>query len=399
MEKIREKIRNLSLRKSIMLYVALSLTVSFFAASALVFTAERVQKNIWMKYVGEEYERAQNDIREAESPFSVDVYRVSGYAMTPWDNSVSEACDFVQTWSVLIVSTAGCAAAVFLFYRNKIREPLRQLSDGAQRISKDDLEFAVTYRNRDEMGKLCREFERMRGQLVRNNKKMWESAEQEKALRSAVAHDIRSPLAVLRGYQEMMIEFLPEEKIDRDQMMEMLQSGMEQIERLDRFLDTMRALSKIEDRAVEKKNISMKEMKNRFEKTAQMMSRPYHVAWEIICPCEAQVTVDEAIVSEVYENLLSNAVRYAREKIQIVLEANAEKKRLEVCIADDGRGFSEEFEKVTQAYYHANPQDDFKHFGLGLYLCRMYCEKHGGKLLIGNTAQGGAQVKAIFRTE
>lgn len=105
------------------------------------------------------------------------------------------------------------------------------------------------------------------------------------------------------------------------------------------------------------------------------------------------------MISEVYENLLSNALRYAKKTVQIFLGANPEKKRMEIRIVDDGTGFTEEFEKVTKAYYHANPQDDFKHFGLGLYLCRIYCEKHGGKLLIGNAIWGGAEVKAIFQTE
>ena len=399
MEKIRGKIKNLSFRKSIIFYVSLSLVISFFAANGLIFSANRLQRNIWMKYIGEEYEKAWEDIVKTESPLSIDVYRVSGYAMTPWDNNVSEVCDFLQTWSVLIFSMTGCVAAVFLFYRNKIKEPLKELSDGAGRISKDDLAFAITYQNRDEMGRLCQEFERMRKQLVQNNKKMWEIVEQEKALRSAVAHDIRSPLAVLRGYQEMMIEFLPEEKIDKEQMMEMLQSGMEQIERLDHFLDTMKKLSKIEDRTVEKKKTGMTEIKNRFEKTAQMMSRQYSIVCEIVCNSDTEITVDESMISEVYENLLSNALRYAKKTVQIFLGANPEKKRMEIRIVDDGTGFTEEFEKVTKAYYHANPQDDFKHFGLGLYLCRIYCEKHGGKLLIGNAIWGGAEVKAIFQTE
>ena len=197
----------------------------------------------------------------------------------------------------------------------------------------------------------------------------------------------------------MMIEFLPEEKIDKEQMMEMLQSGMEQIERLDHFLDTMKKLSKIEDRTVEKKKTGMTEIKNRFEKTAQMMSRQYSIVCEIVCNSDTEITVDESMISEVYENLLSNALRYAKKTVQIFLGANPEKKRMEIRIVDDGTGFTEEFEKVTKAYYHANPQDDFKHFGLGLYLCRIYCEKHGGKLLIGNAIWGGAEVKAIFQTE
>ena len=52
------------------------------------------------------------------------------------------------------------------------------------------------------MGMLCREFERMRGQLEENNRRLWQMIEDERVLRAAIAHDIRSPLAIMRGYQE-----------------------------------------------------------------------------------------------------------------------------------------------------------------------------------------------------
>ena len=44
-----------------------------------------------------------------------------------------------------------------------------------------------------------------------------------------------------------------------------------------------------------------------------------------------------------------------------------------------------------------NPQDDLKHFGMGMYISRIYCERHGGKLLIKNAADGGAEVEAVFK--
>lgn len=52
------------------------------------------------------------------------------------------------------------------------------------------------------MGGLCKEFERMRGQLAENNQQLWKMLEEEKALRAAIAHDIRSPLSVLEGIRK-----------------------------------------------------------------------------------------------------------------------------------------------------------------------------------------------------
>lgn len=64
---------------------------------------------------------------------------------------------------------------------------------------------------------MCKEFERMRGQLAENNQQLWKMLEEEKALRAAIAHDIRSPLSVLEGYQEMLSEYLPKKEINMEQ--------------------------------------------------------------------------------------------------------------------------------------------------------------------------------------
>ena len=109
----------------------------------------------------------------------------------------------------------------------------------------NDLDFRITYENRDEMGELCKEFERMREQLVKNNRKLWNALEEERILRAAIAHDIRSPLSVLEGYQEMLMEFLPDGTIDKEEAVEMLWESKKQIERMDAFVDTMQKLSSL----------------------------------------------------------------------------------------------------------------------------------------------------------
>ena len=126
----------------------------------------------------------------------------------------------------------------------------------SQRIADNDLDFRITYENRDEMGHLCHEFDRMRGQLEENNRKLWRMIEDERELRSAIAHDIRSPLSVLKGYQEMLIDYLPDGTIDREKAVEMLQEGMKQIRRMDVFIDSMQKMNSLEHRTLKAEQIS-----------------------------------------------------------------------------------------------------------------------------------------------
>lgn len=104
---------------------------------------------------------------------------------------------------------------------------------------------------------------------------------------------------------------------------------------------------------------------------------------------------DKEVILEVVENLLSNALRYAKEQIGVRVSMNASE--LRVRVKDDGNGFQEEGETVTKAFHQQNVKDSLKHAGMGMYISRLYCEKHGGKLLLENEEEGGAAITAIFR--
>ena len=240
MGKIRDKVRNLSVRKTILLYLIISLLISFLLSAYITWAAAKVQEQIWWKYTDEDTYFAAVEM-ENES-YMVQILRPESYEMSRMDHGISEACDFLQTYSVLIFSVVGSCVSVFLFYRNKLKKPIEELELASQRIADNDLAFRITYENRDEMGHLCHEFDRMRGQLEDNNRKLWHMIEDERALRSAIAHDIRSPLSVLKCYQEMLIDYFPDGTIDREKAVEMLQEGMKQIHRMDVFIDSMQKM-------------------------------------------------------------------------------------------------------------------------------------------------------------
>lgn len=137
--------------------------------------------------------------------------------------------------------------------------------------------------------------------------------------------------------------------------------------------------------------------------------------------------VDKEVILEVVENLFSNALRYAKEEVEIIISSEGDNIVIEV--ADDGIGFRESLDIITKAFYHSNPENnnfednnardnnsnnnsknnnsknyysknnyskDLQHFGIGMYISKIYSEKHGGKLVIGNRENGGAVVKAYF---
>lgn len=388
-----EKIKNLSIRKTIILYLGISLICSFLFTALIVKVATYTQWKIWWNYVNEEEYR---ELAKAEkNGYRVTIPRPSHSDMSDMDVHLSEFCDFLETYTVLILSIAGSCIAVMLFYRNKLKVPIQELEAASGMIAREELDFHITYENQDELGHLCQEFEKMRDQLEENNKTLWRMVENEKAMRTAIAHDIRSPLSVLKGYQEMLLEFVAEGTFDKEKTIEMLQEEMKQIERMDRFIETMRKMNSLEDRNIKSELITLLTLKQGIQNEVEVLSREANKKYLIQTnDVSSGFYGDQEMILEVTENLLTNALRYAKESVEIVISMSAEE--LEICIGDDGSGFREAPETITKAFYHDNPQDTLKHSGLGMYISRIYCERHDGKLLIGNQEQGGAIVKAIF---
>ena len=151
------KIKNLSLRKTIVLYMIISLIISFYLSALIMRIASTVQNNIWWNYVDQEeyFEMAEGDGRR----YLPDVPRPDSYEMKEFDYHVSEICDFLQTFTVLIVSVAGSIIAVFLFYKHKLKCPIEELELASRQVGRNNLDFHITYENEDEMGGLCKEFE------------------------------------------------------------------------------------------------------------------------------------------------------------------------------------------------------------------------------------------------
>ncbi|MFR1639937.1 MAG: HAMP domain-containing protein [Eggerthellaceae bacterium] len=94
-------------------------------------------------------------------------------------------------------------AAARRFYRMRLAPGLAVLDDAAAKIASQDLDFTVSYDRGNELGRLARSFEDMRASLA-SPQRAWRTAEERKRLNAAFAHDLRTPLTVLKGKVELL---------------------------------------------------------------------------------------------------------------------------------------------------------------------------------------------------
>lgn len=110
----RWKIRNLSIRRSFALYLSVAMILSFFCAVLVQGTAEQFQIHLYRKHLKEEtyYEALEEAIYEENLVYWGNSH---GVELSDVENFLSETCDFLITWSGLLIPMIGCGGAILLF--------------------------------------------------------------------------------------------------------------------------------------------------------------------------------------------------------------------------------------------------------------------------------------------
>lgn len=294
--------------------------------------------------------------------------------------------------SIPIVYVSAIVFCAMLFYRRKLKTPIAILSDAAGRIADNTLDFQVAYDARDEMGSLCDSFERMRAALQQNNAEMWRQMEERRRLNAAFSHDLRTPLTVLRGHADLLKAEIPDESIDREEILQEITAMSAHIGRLENYVSAMSRLQRLEDVEIHRTQIPALEFAREMRESAEILCGDKTL--KFVASPGLFWNVDAEVVMQVFENLLSNAVRYARTTVAVQVEEQPGE--LWISVSDDGPGFSpEDLQKATEPFYRAEGSGE-GHLGLGLNICRILCERHGGGVKVENEESGGARVRAWF---
>lgn len=300
---------------------------------------------------------------------------------------------FVQYAAPYLYAILLFGGGLFLFYRRRVRQPLQAMIEAADRVAKGDLDFRVGIRNRDEFGRISEAFEQMRAALEQSSRESWRTAEERKRLNAAFSHDLRTPLSVLKGRIDLLADFYPSGNLDREETVSAISALRRNADRLERYVTSMTSVQKLDDLQPQPREIELMELVEELHDIATSLSGAKTITTNEILP--GVLNLDSGIVLRVFENLIANAERFADESIQITFHTTPDS--FAFTVTDDGPGFTPEaLNHATDPYYRGSDKEADTHFGLGLYLCRLLCEKHGGALSVGNSQSGGAEVTARF---
>lgn len=319
------------------------------------------------------------------------------YKVGFWIISYAQAF-LIPLWVLLSAFFTGA-----LFYKRELDKPIKILLDASEKIADNRLDFHITCDKNNELGILCGSFEKMRDALYHSNKEMWRMLEERKNVNAAFAHEMRTPITVLKGYRDLLEKYIPDGAVSEEKMLDILEMMKGQVERLEIYTQKMSALQKLEDVIPTFKEVNMKELTDKCIGTGDVLAKGLQIDYrhngkDLLSDVwnRKSIWIDEELFLEVYENLLSNAVRYAGSRLEVDIDLQDD--MLIVSAKDDGPGFTPEALINAARPFYKGSQDKEDHFGLGLYLCKVICEKCGGELMIENGKQGG-KVTASFKID
>ena len=279
-----------------------------------------------------------------------------------------------------------------LFYKRQLQKPIAILDYAAGEIADNNLDFKIAYDKEDELGKLCASFEKMRQALQESNEEMWRQIEERKRLNAAFSHDLRTPLTVLKGQSELLRQYAP--KMTTEKVSDISEMMHRHIVRLEEYVQTMGELQRLEDIEIVRQSVPMNGVCRQFREIGETVCNGKALFCEVMEDKHIDLNIDMAIVLRVYDNLLANAVRFAKKKIKV--SAESRDGYLYLTVSDDGSGFAgKDLENATKPFYKTVRETDNEHFGMGLNICKILCEKHGGYIRLSN--RNGAVVTVAFR--
>lgn len=314
----------------------------------------------------------------------------------------------------LTVILAGMLLAFIgaLWLVRSIVKPIHTLVEATQQLAAGDLTHRVNIKRSDELGELASCFNQMASRLEEQRQELEKRQQELQALSEQlqitnrnyiemlgfVTHELKNPLtSAIMGLYTVKDGYLGELNPAQKRSLETVAKSLDYFQDMVRnYLD----LSRLEQGELNPVKLPLELHKAVIEPTLESLERQFTERRMVLdnrIPQTLMVNADPTLLRIVYEDLLSNAVKYGREGGTILLEAEVGDDFVTLSVRNDGEGIPSE--KKSQLFKRFSRLDipsatGKKGTGLGLFICKEIVEKHGGKIWV--DSKSGEWVKFSF---
>jgi len=295
---------------------------------------------------------------------------------------------------ILIVTAVGGLMLFGLLTRR-----LRSLTDAVDAFERGDLGKRVQGGSADELDRLGTSFNRMAETIAADIDRMKSIDRLRRDLVANVSHDLRSPLASIRGYIETIL--IRDEALTNDERREYLDITLRNTRTLERLVQELFDLSRLETDSYkpEFERVSMPELLQDvvLKLRPRAEKRSIHMVSQLPKGVPS-VRADIALIDRVLTNLIENAIRYTPVGGSITVELTVAEDRVRVSVVDTGCGIAREdlpfvFDRFYRADRSRGRSDDQTGTGsgLGLAIVKRIVELHGSTVSVWSEENVGSR--------
>lgn len=296
--------------------------------------------------------------------------------------------------NILLISFPIILVFLFLFARffaGKSIKPVSTIIETSSLITKDNLNTRIPLPvNKDELYILSQNINNLLDRIEN-------AIQREKQFTSDASHELRTPLAVIKGTLEVLIR----KPRTTDEYNEKINYCIKEVDRINNLVDQLLLLARFEN---QNQNIKSEEVfldallldtVSRFSNQLKEKNISIKTSLEQDCV----IMSDSYLISIVFNNLISNAIKYSKNDGKIDLILKSETNQFSFLVKDNGVGISkEDLNKIFDSFYRSNPSShpEIKGTGIGLSIVKRLCDLLRIDISIQSDLEVGTAVNLIF---
>ncbi len=205
----------------------------------------------------------------------------------------------------------------------------------------------------------------------------------------SVSHDLRAPLRAINGYMEMLVEDHAVEL--SDEARRLTSRVLENAQGMSQLINSLLSFFKMGKSELEKTQVSMADLVPEIcnDLKEHEKDREIQISIKELPP----VSADSALMRQVWQNLISNAVKYTGKKKQAFIEIGSERKdqKISYYVKDNGAGFDMNYyDRLFGVFQRLHSHREFEGSGIGLATVEKIIKKHGGRVWASSKVNEGS---------
>lgn len=324
------------------------------------------------------------------------------YSLTPQFRSAFLREHFINPQNLLtIITVLGVMTIIILSsvrFGKRMKRKMQPLIETIEKIKEQDLEYITSCSGIREFDDCLSSLDDMRTALKASLEQQWKTEQEKNRQMSALSHDIKTPLTVVRGNAEL----LSETELTKEQK-NMIDSIINSTARIQNYVQKLIDITKSADGDQgTPEEVRTKDLLFEIQKQASELAEVYRlkIDWNEQWHSQTVTVMYDQVIRAVI-NIIQNAAEHTGDSGTVTVHVEETNKTLSFTVEDDGSGFTKEalIHGTEPLFMDDTGRTGEAHHGIGLYFAKTIAEQHSGRIVLTNSeTTGGAKAMICFHS-